>query len=312
MCRKNTLEIYCALPSNKQTTITVNLTTCTINKTKSTYILLSLCDLCLVNMSKGGRNKNNLLGFGFLKGGRDRDYDSVSLSGEPLLHREDSSFSTEEQPERQYGATPDAAILPKSNTTCTTTCSSEGAQLQQSSTQQQTLVIVLYDPNSMLELSASLCQGYVTLLSAGKASEQAKGGNSDNNDNNTELAYAAITDGNVIDVCFGVVSFSSASKATASTMQRIKDVKEIIDDLVNSDLNNNNDGDEITLEGMVVRAYCTSFQNIIQMHDRMKRLNFITKCFCYQRIRHQTMQSIRENFHPLQQKLALLQQNQSQ
>ena len=265
-------------------------------------------------MSKGGRNMKNLLALGFLKG-RDRDYDAVSLSGEPLLQSEESSFSTDEQAERQYGATPEVAILPKSNTACTTMSSGEGVQQQQPSSQQRTPVAVLYNPNSMLELSSSLCQGYVTLLSDGKVLEQAKDAKSGHIDNNSniELAYAAIIAGNVIDVCFGIVSFSSASKASASTMQRIKDVKEIIDDLVNSDLNHDDDDEcEISIEGIVVGAYCTSFQNIIRMHDRIKRLNFITKCFCYQRIRHQTIKSMEENFHPLQQKLALLSQHQPQ
>ena len=265
-------------------------------------------------MSKGSRNKKNLLAFGFLKG-RDKEYDAFSLSGEPLLQSEDSSFSTaEEHPGRHYGATaPDAVILPQSNSTCATTLSGEGAQLQTPSTTKHTPAVVLYDPDSMLELSPSLCQGYVTLLSYGKTSEQAKGGtNSDSNDKNNikiELAYAAITDGNVVDVCFGIVSYSCASKATASTMQRIKDVKGIIDDLANSDFDH---GDEIEVEGMVIQAYCTSFESIIQMHDRIKRLNFITKCFCYQRIRHQTLQSIRENFDTVHQKVALLLQYQSQ
>ena len=269
-------------------------------------------------MTKGGSNKKNRLSFGFLKG-RNKNFDAVSLSGEPLLQREDSSsFSTaEERPERQCKATSAIPTLPKSNTTCTTTTSMEGAQQQQPSSHQGVPDVALYDPNSMLELSSSLCQGYVTLLSAGKASEQARGGHSgssNNIDNNhIELAYASISDGNVIDVCFGVTSYSSASKASASTLQRIKDAKEIIDDLINSDLNHNDDDEnEIAFEETVVRAYCTSFQHIIQMQDRMKRLNVFTKCFCSQRMRHQTIQSIRENFYPLQQNIGLLLQYQSQ
>jgi hypothetical protein len=252
-----------------------------------------------------GRNTNRFT-LGVWNGrGHHKNYDTVSLSGEPLLQREELSISTNDgdhaSPQQQVAVTTtttttyDTSVLPKSNTTSTTTttCSCEGVPNP---------TVVLYDSNSMLELSSSLCQGYVTLLSTGKASE----GRS-----TIELAYAAITDGNVIDVCFGIVSFSANGTANASTLRRVKDAKEIIDDLINSNLNDN-DEQEGALEEMVVRSYCTSFQSIIQMHDRMNRLNFITKCFCSHRIRQNTLQSIQDNFTPLQQKIRLLLQHRSQ
>ncbi len=261
-------------------------------------------------MAKGGNDsKKNVFAFGLWKG-RNRNYDDVSLSGEPLLQRGveySMSSSTDGNPELQkYGATPDMAIaLPKSNTTCTTTCSNEGLPEPPSSSGRKPVTsIALYDPNSILELSSSLCQGYVTLLSAGKASDQA---------NDIALACASVTDGNVIDACFGIVNFSSASKASEFTKQRIKDAKDIIDALIDSDFHHDaeNEG-EISLEEVVVRAYRTAFESIINMNDRTKRLNFIAKCFCHQRIRRQTVESIRENFHPLQQNIVRLQARQQQ
>lgn len=267
-------------------------------------------------MAKGGSDsKKNGFALGFWKG-RNRNYDDVSLSGEPLLQsgEESSSSASEGIPQLQkYGATLGTAIaLPKSNTTCTTASSTEGLpEPPSSSSRKPASSIALYDLHSILELSSSLCQGYVTLLSAGKTSEQAKGGGGSDDDNHIALAYASVTDGNVIDVCFGIVNFSSASKASELTKQQIKDAKDIIDALIDSDLHHDADNDgAISLEEVVVRAYRRAFESIIKMNDRVKRLNFIAKCFCHRRIRRQTAESLRENFHQLQQNIVRLQARQ--
>jgi hypothetical protein len=162
---------------------------------------------------------------------------------------------------------------------------------------------LLYDPMAMLELSSAVCQGYIALLSAGKAGEQPlKGGVNESTYSHIELAYAAVVDGNVIDACFGV---RVSSKKNASTEKRIKEVKELIDELVNSA---SDDGDN--MEEMVVLAYVTAFQSIVQMHSKLKQLNMILKCFCTKRVRNRTFQSLQKCFHPLQQHIAKFQSTQ--
>jgi hypothetical protein len=158
----------------------------------------------------------------------------------------------------------------------------------------------LYDPMAMLELSPALCQGYISLLSAGKAGEQPrKIGVNESTYSHIELAYAAIVDGNVVDACFGV---RVSSKKNTSTEKRIKEVKEMIDILVN----NSTDDDE-NLEEIAVLAYLTAFQSIVQMHSKLKQMNMILKCFCTKRIRNHTLQTLKKCFHPLQQKIRNLQ-----
>jgi hypothetical protein len=163
----------------------------------------------------------------------------------------------------------------------------------------------LYDPTAMLELSSALCQGYIALLSAGKASEHPQtGGVNESTYSNVELAYAAIVDGNVIDACFGV---RVSSKKNSSTVKCIKDVKELIDAFVN----NSND-DEENLEEIVVTAYLSAFQSIVQMHSKLKQLNMIAKCFCTKRVLNRTLQKLEQCFHPLQQKILKFQSTQRQ
>ena len=163
----------------------------------------------------------------------------------------------------------------------------------------------LYDPMAMLELSSALCQGYITLLSAGKASEhpQTAGGLNESTYSNVELAFAAVVDGNVIDACFGV---RVSSKKNSSTEKRIKDVKEMLDELVN------NCNDDENIEELVVLTYLKAFQIISQMHSKLKRLNPIAKCFCTKRVGNRALQNLKQSFHPLQQKILKYQSIHSQ
>lgn len=160
--------------------------------------------------------------------------------------------------------------------------------------QQSSQLPSLYDSSAMLELSSSLCEGYITLLSAGKLSEQACTGEvNESTYSNIELAYAAIVDGNVIDACFGV-HFSS--KKNTSMEKHIKDAKEMIVMLVNSNPDEN-------LEEVVVKTYCSAFQSIVRMNAKMKQLNIFTKCLCTKRLWNQTSQALLKCFHPLQQEI---------
>lgn len=162
---------------------------------------------------------------------------------------------------------------------------------------------LLYDPMAMLELSSTFCQGYITLLSAGKASEQPqKQRVNESSYSHIELAFAAIVDGNVVDACFGV---RVSSKKNASTEKRIKEVKEMIAELVNS----STDDDE-NLEELAVLAYLTAFQSIVQMHSKLKQLNMILKCFCTKRVRNRTLRTLQKCFHPLQQQIVKFQSTQ--
>lgn len=152
----------------------------------------------------------------------------------------------------------------------------------------------LYDPTAMLELPSAFCQGYITLLSAGKTSEQPQTKEvNESTYSHIELAYAAILDGNVIDACFGV---RVSSKKNASTEKRIKEVKEMIDELVNKSMD-----DEDKLEEIVVFAYLSAFQSIVQMHLKLTQLNLIMKCFCAKRVRNRTLRTLQMCFLPLQQ-----------
>jgi hypothetical protein len=158
---------------------------------------------------------------------------------------------------------------------------------------QQLPIVMFYDPTTLLELSSSLCEGYVTLLSQ----EKSRGEKSKEQSvyENIELAFASIVDGNVIDVCFGVTSFTT--KRNAHTIKCIKDAKDMIN---NIELSNNDE----TIPAIVVQAYCTTFQIIITMNNRIQQLNFITKCIYVKRIHTQTLCLIQRNFVPVLQQVS--------
>jgi hypothetical protein len=226
----------------------------------------------------------------------------TSRSDAPLLQHDDSSNSCisfhGQKHHLQFIITKDYNI-PPSSTDCTKISSGECCVQQTSSSassmsHKPPAVLLLYDPTTLLELSSSLCEGYVTLLSDGKKSEQSRVGKANDKSlyDNVELAYSSIMDGNVIDVCFGITSFTS--KKNSQTIKHITDAKDMINKIEMSS------NDEMIQE-IIVHAYCTTFESIIIMNDRIKKLNFITKCWYMKRIHEQTLYTIQKNFHPIQQ-----------
>jgi len=72
-----------------------------------------------------------------------------------------------------------------------------------------------YDEEEILRVSASLAHGYIVLLSCGEVDDQ--------------MSFAALTDGNVIDACFGVGPGSSLSgPGVQHAARRAKTVKDYV------------------------------------------------------------------------------------
>jgi hypothetical protein len=149
-------------------------------------------------------------------------------------------------------------------------------------------VVPLYDANAMTELASTVCQGYITLLTG--AVEQARGSSDKETQERVfQLAYAALTDGNVIDACFGV-RISSKKNSAINTL--IQEAKRAVDDAVSSNEH---------VGRVAIDAYKNGFGTVISMNKKLSKLNILTKCFLEKKIRNAARSKLATDFLQLEQ-----------
>jgi hypothetical protein len=158
--------------------------------------------------------------------------------------------------------------------------------------------VPLYDGTCMLQVDAQMTHGFVVLLggSSPPKKEQAKGGKKkvdDNAINAVMLGYLAITEGNVIDACFGIKS--QADKGKKSSVEQAKKVKRLISSAADS---------SDSVRGLAVETYRQAFQIVLEFHQEVAKLNFFTKCFNYSKIQHEAEISLKDAFAELQEAIA--------
>jgi hypothetical protein len=76
--------------------------------------------------------------------------------------------------------------------------------LQQPLTNRHNDEIILYDMTALWDTPTHICDGYVALLQPTRAGSQRK-----DRENAYILAFMALTEGNVVDACFGVSNYQS-------------------------------------------------------------------------------------------------------
>lgn len=143
----------------------------------------------------------------------------------------------------------------------------------------------LYEPVSMLEIRQDVAEGFLILLS----------GRDDTTDNDNSLAFLALTDGNVIDTCFGARSprQASATMETVLAARRAARAKALLKNTAESSQENNN------LKELAIETYATAFQIVMDYQRSTSRLNCCIKC-CLQRKLHRTaVRDLSQTFHPL-------------
>jgi hypothetical protein len=152
-------------------------------------------------------------------------------------------------------------------------------------------VILLYDTDVMLEMKSSLCEGYLTLLQGGcKQSKHTKNKVADQQA--LPLAYASLTDGNVIDACFGM---KLSSKENGYATKMIKRAKAAID---KAEYTNE------AVQSIAVEAYKNGFKSIIDMNKKLEKLNMFTACFFEKKIRRSAIANLGTSFEPLERAIA--------
>ena len=151
----------------------------------------------------------------------------------------------------------------------------------------------LYDADSMMLIPSSVASGFVVLL----------GGDRHNNPNpilnaDLSLAFLSLTQGNVLDACFGVVNPSAVRRGPATpASQSAREGKAMLDECAQTTSTE-------SFQRAAVSAYCDAFQLVIIHCDQMNRLNCITRCFLSRRIRKKTERNLQEAFMGLAKAIA--------
>jgi hypothetical protein len=159
--------------------------------------------------------------------------------------------------------------------------------------------IQFYDPDSILHIISSVARGYVIILAGGIPTERAldrkgriiKDGNSAATEKTDAivLGFLALTEGNVIDTCFGV-SLTNNIKGSLG----MKHVQEIKDVLVASA-----DADD-SIRNLAVLTYRGGFEIILEYQEKLRELNCFTRCFQYRRVVRDAREALEMAFAELE------------
>jgi hypothetical protein len=116
------------------------------------------------------------------------------------------------------------------------------------------------------------------------------------------LAFASLTDGNVIDACFGVCGIQSSS-TSSNGVSSTKKAKNTIHERMVRDAKNaistaasNND----TIKVQTVQSYRKAFQIIVDTRQKLKKLNICTRCIYSAKIRDDAIVALQTIFGPIE------------
>jgi len=126
----------------------------------------------------------------------------------------------------------------------------------------------LYDEESMMSIEKSVADGFVVLLGGGQAN------------GDVSLAFLALTQGNVLDACFGVVNPTRRDDTPAYRAAR--DGKFLLDECATTD----------EFQRTAVEAYFEAFQVVSDYRSKMSKLNCITRCFREKKIRKKAQKKL--------------------
>ena len=129
----------------------------------------------------------------------------------------------------------------------------------------------LYDLSCLLNVSPQVAQGFIVLL-GGMMMDVTAQKNGKLKESDLNLAFSALTDGNIIDACFGVNNVSSKEGASSAARSHVKEVKSALASAGCED-------DRV--KRAIVDTYRKVFRAILDFHQQVAKLSLWTFCFKY-------------------------------
>jgi hypothetical protein len=174
--------------------------------------------------------------------------------------------------------------------------------------------VPLYDYESTLNITRDIADGFLIFLSGGsnsaklmkkqsskkkpksernKALSKSDSAQQQMSDSDILLAFAAITDGNILDATFGV--------HTCGGIKRHKDTSEIAYNRARAAkdaLREAADSSE-EIRRLAVVTYCRCFENVISYHHGLDELNLLSWCYKHQKVYDKARVDLKETFNGL-------------
>ncbi|GKY95978.1 hypothetical protein MPSEU_000558300 [Mayamaea pseudoterrestris] len=154
--------------------------------------------------------------------------------------------------------------------------------------------LMFYDLDCMLNVSTSLANGYIVILAGGAPKESVLNAQGcvvnqpiEKEADNIVLGFLALTEGNVIDSCFGVSPVTSKMSSSRKYVERLKS-------LLLSAADENDD-----IRRLAVDTYIEIFGVLLQYQGQLRNLNCFTRCFRYGRLRRQAQANLERVFETL-------------
>jgi len=141
-----------------------------------------------------------------------------------------------------------------------------------------------------MNTNGEVAHGYVVLL-GGTGPEQTKGAatEKDNLDESQlSLGFMALTEGNVVDACFGV---HLTTKKNCKARQYAKEAKAFLAEAADSSDN---------FRRLAVNTYRHAFEIVFEFQEEVNKLNFFTVCFFYRGLQRKAESSLKRAFEDLQ------------
>lgn len=151
---------------------------------------------------------------------------------------------------------------------------------------------VFYEPDATLEVTRANAEGFIILLTGSGLDSNHAIFNADH----AMLAFAAITDGNVIDACFGDAPHGGIKfGGSAYAVKSAANIKSLIRDMAEE----TSPSSAEQVMKLTIETYTRCFQIIIEYHKEIKKYTFLSRCWKSKKIRKKAEKRLKENFEDL-------------
>lgn len=166
----------------------------------------------------------------------------------------------------------------------------------------------LYDPVCMLDINREVASGYLILLLGGPdrtiSPQKKRRGKRERNmvatrdseesdEGVVSLAFSSLTDGNVVNACFGAPTQPIAVSSPSYTMAR--NAKNALAAAA--------DGNDL-MKRLAVESYAAGFRIVIDYNDEMARLSPCSRCFKQAELRRKADRDLKQTFSSLSEAVA--------
>lgn len=144
----------------------------------------------------------------------------------------------------------------------------------------------LYDIQCLLNVGPQVAQGFIVML-GGMTMDVTSQKKQKLKESDLNLAFMAVTDGNVVDACFGV---SNTQRNDSAGKVQCKKVKAAL-----ADVGSESD----VVKRAIVDTYRKAFREIVEFHEKVGKLSMWTFCFRYGKLARNAEGAIYDLFENL-------------